>query len=319
MDKTKIFEIFSAWYDNLKKIGGFPPKGTLAGALGVLDALKVDFNLDIEAHTAPGGSQIKGASGSRVKAILAEHGETRPFVSEGGRTNRGLRGVIKEMLDAITKMPLDTANEEERNEIIDELQVFLVEKVKDWHQRQRLQIEYNPGKSTRAMVKELLASARGKNVGGQVAQYLVGAKLAQRLRHTDIIVTNESYSTADVQLGRQGDFLVRDTVFHVTLVPIEAVINKCVHNLQDGFRVFLLVPDEEIPFARTLADRLAAGKIAVESIESFVGQNIDEMAEFSTEKLRQEFYELLTTYNKRVNDAEIDKSLMIEIPVSLAR
>jgi hypothetical protein len=40
---------------------------------------------------------------------------------------------------------------------------------------------------------------------GPVAQYLVGAKLA--LRFPTEKIGNESYSTADVQLNRPGDFL----------------------------------------------------------------------------------------------------------------
>lgn len=312
-------EAMVKWYESVKKVQGFPPKGTLAGALTVLENLKKDFTLDIDDHTALGGSQIKGASGAKVKAILARHGENRRFVSEGGRTNRGLRGDIRTMLEALKQTPLHSLEEDNRIQILDVLQRFLVGKVSEWHQRQRLHIEYSPTKSTRSIIGELLTTARNTNKGGQVAQYLVGAKLEQRLRGSDIEVSNESYSTADVQLDRHGDFLIEDTVFHVTLAPGTAVIDKCKRNLADGFRVFLLVPDEVVFGTRQLADLSASGQIAVESIESFVGQNIDEMSKFSLSELRREFLELLNTYNRRVNAVEIDKSIMVEIPVSLRR
>jgi hypothetical protein len=64
----------------------------MAGALVVLEQLKENYDLNIDAHTAPGGSQVRGVSGAAVKRILETHDETRPFSSEGGRTNRGLRG-----------------------------------------------------------------------------------------------------------------------------------------------------------------------------------------------------------------------------------
>ena len=56
----------------------------------------------------------------------------------------------------------------------------------------------------------------------------------------------------------------------------------------------------------------------MESIESFVGQNVEEMAAFSQDDLNTKFYELLAVYNKRVDEVEIDKSVMIEIPPNLA-
>lgn len=317
--EERAIDAFTLWYTQVSQSDGFPAKGTIAGALVVLDALKSNFNLDIDAHTAKGGSQIKGASGPKVKAILARYGETRRFVSEGGRTNRGLRGDIRSMLDAIGVSDLGSLDEAERTDIIDKLQRFLVDKVREWHNRQRLRVEYSPAKSTRAIIKDLLKTARDSGKGGQVAQYLVGAKLEQRLRHAGVTVSNESYSTADVQLNRQGDFLIGDTVFHVTLAPAPPLYEKCKWNLDNGYRVFLLVPEDVVVGVRQNADATASGRIAVEAIESFVGQNIEEMSNFSAEKLRQEFLELLNTYNRRVDAVEIDKSVMIEIPPSLER
>ena len=67
--------------------------------------------------------------------------------------------------------------------------------------------------------------------------------------------------------------------------------------------------------ARRVRDR---GSVAVESIESFVGQNVEEMAGFSQQDLNTKFHELLVVYNQRVDDTEIDRSVMIEIPPNLA-
>ena len=61
----------------------------------------------------------------------------------------------------------------------------------------------------------------------------------------------------------------------------------------------------------------APGRIAVESIESFVGQNIEEIAVFSNDKLVAGLHRLLVTYNQRVDEAEMDKSMMIDIPRNL--
>jgi hypothetical protein len=161
----------------------------------------------------------------------------------------------------------------------------------------------------------LLSAARDTGKEGPVAQHLVGAKL--QLRFPDIAVGNESYSTADEQLGRPGDFYIGDTAFHVTVAPMIGVYEKCKHNLENGYRVFLLVPERAVTGARQNAELMGPGRIAVESIESFVGQNIEELSYFSRDKLKNGFRRLLETYNDRVDAAETDKSMLVEIPRNL--
>ncbi|GAB4209952.1 MAG: hypothetical protein OHK0022_42030 [Roseiflexaceae bacterium] len=308
---------FQNWYQRASNSDGFPAKGTIAGALVVLERLKDNFDLNIDSHMAKGGAQIKGASGARVKDILNQHGETRRFVSEGGRTNRGLPSQMRDMLAAIKTAHLDNISPDSRTDILHRLQHFLVAKIQDWHNQQRMDIEYNPSKSTRYIIGKILDIAKSKGKSGQVAQYLVGTKLELRLRGSSIVVSNESYSTADSQLNREGDFLIGNTVFHVTMSPALPVFEKCKQNLFRGYRVFLLVPDNQVFGARSTAEATAPGQIAVESIESFVSQNIDEMSQFSEDNLKTEFLELLETYNNRVNSVEIDKSILIDIPPNL--
>lgn len=148
-----------------------------------------------------------------------------------------------------------------------------------------------------------------------MAQYLVGAKL--QLRFPDVAIENKSYSTADDQLGRPGDFLVGNTAFHVTVAPMPAVYEKCKRNIAEGYRVYLLVPDRALAGARQNAELTVPDRIAVESIESFIGQNIEELSTFTKDKLADGFLRLLETYNQRVDTIENDKSMLIEIPPNL--
>jgi hypothetical protein len=315
--KKNAFNAFFVWYENLPvhKASGGPAKGTIAAALVVLERLKSEFNLDLEAHRAPGGSQIKGASGQAVKKILERFGEKRPFAKEGGRTNRGGPGDIKPMLDALKIARLDTYEASERSSILDDLQQVLVKKVIEFHNRERIKLVYDPSKTTWQVVQQLLAQARETGKEGPLAQYLVGAKL--ELRFPDISVGNESYSTADDQLGRPGDFFIGDTAFHVTVAPMPALYEKCRQNLNDGMKVYLLVPDRTLSGARQNAELILPGRISVESIESFVSQNIDELSGFSKKKLTTGIRQLLETYNYRVESCEIDKSMLIEMPKNI--
>jgi len=120
-----------------------------------------------------------------------------------------------------------------------------------------------------------------------VAQHVVGAKLSLRYPHLEI--ENHSYTTADVQLGRPGDFVVGDTVFHVTVAPMPAVIDKCDLNLRNNFRAILLVTDSKLQAVRQMAEikGIADGAHCLKSTMSVV------LA------------------------VETDRSLLIEIPANL--
>lgn len=319
MDKRKVINGFSRWYAQLPvhRASGGPARGTIAAAVVALERLKENCSLKLDSHRAAGKSQIKGVSGAAVARILSTFGEIRPFLKEGGRTNRGGPGDIGKMLDVLKTAGLDRFLVNERREIIKELQFILVEKVRAFHGRERLRIVYDASKSTWQAMRDLLAVARETGKEGPVAQYLVGAKL--ELRFPDIEIRNESYSTADDQLGRPGDFQVGDTAFHVTVAPMHALYEKCRRNIDKGFRVYLLVPDRCLIGARQNVETGMPGQVAVESIESFVGQNIEELSFFSKDKLVEGFNRLLQTYNRRVGEVEADKSMLVEIPRNLLR
>jgi hypothetical protein len=283
----------------------------------VLERLKADCNLNLSAHRAAGGSQIQGASGSAVQEILTRFDEHRPFLREGGRTNRGAPGDIRRMLETLRKVGLADLDAGSRIEILGALQKYLVERVREWHARKRLSFSFDPAKSAWHVVHEILERAREAGKEGPIAQYLVGAKL--QLRYPDIQVENFSYSTADAQQGRPGDFLVADTAFHVTVSPMTGVYDKCRTNLRDGLRVYLIVPDRNLQGTRQNAEAIEPGRIFVDSLEAFVGGNLDEMSMFNRQSAIDQLRQLIEVYSARVDAVEMDKSMLIEVPPALSR
>jgi hypothetical protein len=304
-------EAFTRWI-TAKRRNGLLGKGTISGGLSVLDRLRRSYDLDIVTHTTPGGAQIR-TSGPDVKRILEAHGETRRFASEGGRTNRGLLQEMKELLDALRSAGLEALSAEERNQALWDMQELLIDEVRAFFNQQRIEFAFDPTKSTSQLIREILEAAGPKR--GAVAQHLVGAKL--ELRFPEVSITNESYSTADVQTGRSGDFQIRDAVFHVTVNPALDVYEKCKRNLAQGHKPYLLVVEDVELAAKQQAKISAAGKIAVASIEAFVSQNLDELSVFTNAESALQMLRLLQIYNRRVAEAETDKSLLIEIPANL--
>lgn len=319
MERGEALLVFEHWYDRQKYKNISVPKGTIAGALVVLERLSNAYDLNLDEHLTPGGAQVKGASGSKIKLILNGFGETRHFVSEGGRTNRGLRLAIKSMLDTLTTMNLEQLPHSERNGILQTFQLFLVQRIREFHSKERLKPIYDSTMSTWQFISNILELARSEGKSGQVAQHLVGAKL--QLRFPQEHIGKESYSIADVQTGRSGDFKVGNTVFHVTMAPAPGVYDKCERNLQEGLRPYLLVPYSQLVGVKQNieASVIGKGRISAEAIESFVSQNIEELASFSTHQLEEKLSELLLEYNNRVDEAEADKSLLFQIPQNLLR
>lgn len=264
---------------------------------------------------AEGGTQVSGVSGQNVAEILRQFDEDRPFLSEGGRTNRGLRSDIESLLSHLAELELQSKPDKVRDAVLVYWQALLVQAIKRYFNRQRLSFEFDPTKTTWELLKTLLDEARENGKEGPVAQYLVGAKLD--LRFPDETVENHSYSTADIQTDRAGDFSLGDTVFHVTVAPQLPLFSKCLRNLKSGYRPYILVPSYREVGTRQLAEQEAPGQITIVTIETFVSQNIEEMAHFSGGKIHTGLRALLSRYNERVDQVEIDKSMMIEIPIHL--
>ncbi len=317
--RQSAVDLVAQWWNTLEPVrqnNNLPAKGTLAGALVVLERLKTKYALDIDQHRAKRGqSQIQGVGKASVQKILAKFGETRDFLKEGGRTNRGLPGAITSLLDALREAQLDTLPEAERNRILTEVQRYLAGKVGEYFSRERIKIAYDPAKTAWQAIHEILAAARSVGKEGPVAQYLVGAKLALRFPGQDI--RNDVFSAQDEQSGYPGDFLIGDTVFHVTVAPNTGHFEKCRANVIAGHSVYLLVPDRILVGARQNAENFLPGQITVQSVESFVSQNVEELASFSKGEFVSGFRGLLQTYNERVSRVEPDESMLIELPRNL--
>jgi hypothetical protein len=77
------------------------------------------------------------------------------------------------------------------------------------------------------------------------------------------------------------------------------------------------VPDRILLGAQQNAELVLPDRITVRCAETFVSQNIEELAVFAKGGLISGFRRLLETYNQRVDTVERDKSMLIEMPHTL--
>ena len=314
-DESPLTAVVESWWESFPQ--RLRSRGNIAGGLVLFENLRVNFDLDVKAHKAAGSDQLKNATRANVQKVLASFGEKRVLLKEGGRTNRGLMKNLTFLLKALSDAGMARLSPQAREAELKNMQAFLVEKAKEIFNAEKLAFEYRKDITSREAIGMILESARKRRKAGEVAEYLVGAKLA--LRFPDYDIRNSAASAADDQTDEKGDFQINDCVFHVTTAPNSGHYEKCRRNLADGLRIFLLVPDEILAGARQNANLETAGRVSVESMESFVSQNIEELSDFSGEKISQNMKRLLEVYNARIGKVETDLSLQIKIPTVLEK
>ena len=318
MNQQQLLKDFENWFWSLStQEGEGATKGVIAVSLVVLDRLKADYDLDFSKYLSDDGMQVKGASGEKTKKILARFGETRPFLVEGGRTSRGTPRGIQKLLVFLKSLELENLVSNQREEMLTLFQAFLVDRVRDFFNRKKIKIVFNPNMSSFQVISLVINLSKVEKKWGAVAQHLVGAKL--QLRFPEFKISNEHVSASDEMTHRKGDFMVQTTVFHVTVAPGEKVLEKCRMNVLEGYRVYLIVPFERLGIIQSQVQDIFDGKVQLVSIENFVSQNIDEIGGFGDKGITQGLIDLLNLYNERVNAVELDKSLMIELPNSLTK
>ena len=313
VDTDRFKEIIRNWWEAFPS--GSRSRGNIAGGLVLLENLRGNLSFDIDDHKAARSDQLRNATPTNVRNILSRFNESRVLSREAGRTNRGLMTNLAPFLEALSATDIGNLNSEDRGTAIEAMQSFLVARARDIFNADVISFEYSPNASSREIVSKILGVARQRQKAGDVAEYLVGAKLA--LRFPDYDIRNSASNAADNQTDEPGDFQINDCVFHVTVAPNLGHYEKCKQNIDNGLRVFLLVPDDRLSGARQNAEQEFGELISVESIQSFVGQNIEELSEFSGDKVPNNIKLLLEKYNERVGEVETDLSLRIQIPTAL--
>jgi hypothetical protein len=195
---------------------------------------------------------------------------------------------------------------------------FVFERVHEFFAKP-FKIKLDASRSLRAVVRDVIAQAvdrqklvPGVYYAGAVLQHLVGAKLDCALGKGRF--DHNSFSTADAPSGRAGDFFLGDVAIHVTTSPGEAVVARCLENLNDGYRPILVALQRGLAVAEGLSNNVGLGdRIDVFEIEQFVALNLYELGKFVADGRKLAVTEMVQRYNEIVEEFETDPSLKIEL------
>lgn len=177
-------------------------------------------------------------------------------------------------------------------------------------------VEILPGTPPECIVADILIAAERHGSVGEVARRLVEATLA--IRFPDIPIVRHSWASLEEAHWQTGEFLVGDTVFHVSVSPMLPLLERAAATLQAGRRATLLVAEATLGATRLMAKTVSLDhQIGIFAIESFVGQTIEFMGGFDRQRVSAGFRALLLAYNRLVAEVEREPSLLIPIPDGL--
>ena len=320
MDKLSYTEAYLAaaksWYEGERAKSGSINTNVMNAGLIVSRMMADGMPITDERLYSEGKSQVRGLSGSTISKILEQHGETRVFTREGGRTSRGTIFLAAAFRDVLNNTQVNENEPVDAALVSNQLEAFFTQCVRlDYFDKQRITVDLDYSKPVSSVVSDILKAAaeRSDKPTGAVLQHLIGAKL--QLRFPDVKIGNDRANAADLHTDREGDFQVGTTAFHVTTAPMEKLITRCVENKRVGYRPVILTLESKVIAARQMADNVGMSEqIAVQAAETFIGNNIEEIAIYDGDKIREGLARLIRTYNTRINAIEIDKSLMIDEP-----
>lgn len=307
---TDLSKKLSAFRDEMKIRG----KGALAVVLHISRYAKENgLPLDADALITEGSGQVLGLGKGAVQRILSDYGITQVLAEEGGRTSRGSIGVMRAYVTFLNSLPI------KKTAVLDEIETWWIDRVKEHFSAKPFRLRFDAAKGLQAIIQDLLAQARkrqqessGMMYQGAMLQHLVGAKL--ELAMPELRITHNGFSVADAVSDRSGDFVIDDSIIHITTSPGEAVIRKCQRNLDSSAKPIILTIAEGVSVAKGLAGNAGlAGRIDIMDAEQFLAANLHELAFFKTSERRTTLERLIETYNRIVSDNETDPSLRIEL------
>ncbi len=295
----------------------FLKKGGLCVALVLTQTAKKEgLPLLAESLRTDEGGQVTGLSKSAVQRILEAHGIAKVLAEEGGRTSRGSLGLMKAYVETLNEL------HERGNADLDEAFAWWIERVRAHFASEGPKFNFDPGKSLRANIDDLLeqskeaqTNAGGANYVGAMLQHLVGAKL-------DLVVgvgklKHHGFSVADHSTERQGDFQVEAVAIHVTTRPTEALIRKCAANLGAGLKPLIISIGDGVAGATfLLKDSELEDRVDVLDAAQFLTANVYERSLFNAAECKVTLCKLLTRYNEIVETCETDPTLRIRMPRS---
>jgi hypothetical protein len=276
----------------------------LQAALALLERLRREPVLDLAHHLTTSGQSLKSQETLALSALARFD---LPLVNKtSGRRSSNLHDWAPELLGWLGGIGFGQAATASQEGMLDESQLILAKCLRQVLEVEPLKLRMDD-RTAESAIGDVLDQAAQRGRVGEVAQYLVGAKLQLRFpeRAADIRVSGafqgNRRSHADAE-ARLGDFEFSDCIFEVAAGrPDDPHLSQVAEALAGSKRqVWLLVRAERLSAWRQelLAYGVDMRRVVVASIELFLGQNLSELGECSSAGTRTQMERLVEIYHK---------------------
>ena len=289
-------------------------KGALAVVVHITrQAHEIGLPLAADSLITDGSGQVLGLGKGAVQKILKEHGITQVLAEEGGRTSRGSIGIMREYVVFLNQLYAD------KLAALAMIEAWWIEQVRAHFTAKPFRLRFDPAVGFQTIIHDLLSQAKkrqqaasGAMYQGTMLQHLIGAKLELVMPEIEII--HNGASVADTVSGRSGDFVIDDSVIHITTAPSEALIRKCQRNIDAGLKPIIITLSEGVVVAQALAGNAQlAGRVDILDAVQFLAGNLHELSLFKVAARQTTLTKLVEAYNRIVDANETDSSLLIEM------
>ncbi|CAI1020366.1 DUF4928 family protein [Serratia proteamaculans] len=174
-------EAAKSWYESERAKNGSMNTNVMNAGLIVSRMMADGIPITDARLYSDGKSQVRGLSGSTISKILEQHGETRIFTREGGRTSRGTIFLAAAFRDVLNNTQVPGSDHIDAASVSTQLEAFFTQCVRlDYFDKQRITVDLDHTKPVSAVVSDILKAAaeRSDKPTGAVLQHLIGAKLS---------------------------------------------------------------------------------------------------------------------------------------------
>ena len=283
--------------------GGRYVPARLQAAMALLERLREFPTLRLDEHKQPNSSGLDSHEtyGDRVHERLA----LKPINKNHGRRSSNVGGWGQNLLDRVKDAGFGRISPDSREKLIDATQGELAAILRAILDQDPIEARVK-GRSAEAVIRQLLEQAEAKGKAGEVAQYLVGAKLMLRLgREIDVVQANKGDRKSHGDLkGRTGDFEIENATIEVAVgLPDDKHLAQVAEALKDNdLEVWLLTRHDRVATWKNELgefEGVEMQRLIVTSVEAFVGQNVSELGGFSSKGKATQLAELFKLYNER--------------------
>lgn len=158
-----------AWYDaHRPSPQNEAERYVVCAGLAVLECLKTSFPLQRNDYVTP-KNQVK-TSGRFIQRLIEERlGPGPTYAREEGRTTRGTVPAAEALASSLNALQLGSLDAQDRILLTTTLQDWLIERVRNFYNRQHLTPDIDLGVAAAQIVASLLVEAQRRNVAGVVA------------------------------------------------------------------------------------------------------------------------------------------------------